>query len=122
MVGGQARNRCIVRVGVSFPSCQAGITDDRSIVHLGLAKASTRAHDIAKSLRNDFPDARNAYVLPGEDISLLFKDGSLKRQADGLLEELREGEQSKDQGLSRKRPLLFVCWGTVGGIVLKQVC
>jgi len=121
MVGGQARARRIFRVGGSLPPSRAEITDDKSIVHLGLARASTHTHDIAKSLRNEFPDARNAYVLPGEDVSRLFKEGIWKRQADDLLEELQEGEKMNDHGDSRKNPVIFVCWGTIGGIMLKQV-
>jgi hypothetical protein len=66
-------------------------------------------------LEDEF-QARSAYLLPGYDPSPLLEVDGFKRQADYLLDELRKEEQSPG------RPIIFVCCGTAGGILLKQVC
>lgn len=48
-----------------------------------------------------------------------MKDGELNQQADKLLEELRNVEKTHDSGFPR--PIIFVCWGFAGGLVLKEV-
>jgi hypothetical protein len=66
-------------------------------------------------LEDEF-QARSTYLLPGYDPSPLLEVDGFERQADNLLDELRKEEQSS------RRPIIFVCCGTAGGILLKQVC
>ena len=100
-------------------------TYDNSIIHLGVARGhsleSTRTHGLAQSLTVEFPDARSAYFLLDDDVSVLLQDGNFERQADTLLKELQKETKSQDKVRGQKLPIVFVCWGTVGGILLKQV-
>jgi hypothetical protein len=101
------------------------IADDDSLVHLGMTRNTRREYPYYISspnrLRKKFPQARSAYWCPGHDVSPRAQDDGFKQEADNLLEELRKGRPTRNEDDSRKRPVIFICWGMAGGILLKQV-
>jgi hypothetical protein len=81
---------------------------------------STRTRIIAESLTDEFPHARGAYWVPTDAFSAQPRDGGLERQAEDLLQMLRKGRPTRGQENNRGIPIVFICWGTAGGTLLKQ--
>lgn len=101
------------------------LTDDVSLVHLGMYprgdSQGSFSHEfhVARNLTDEFPRARIACWWLGDDTLSHMKDGGLSQQGDKLLGELRNMEKTYDSGFPR--PIIFVCWGFAGGLVLKEV-
>jgi hypothetical protein len=77
--------------------------------------------DIPDKLRNKFPHGRSTYW----QTDILFppyvrRDDSLMQQAKSLLRELLKS-QAQRESKPDESPIVFFCWGTAGGILLKQV-
>jgi hypothetical protein len=89
-------------------------TKANSFVHLG------RASYGAQSLGEDFPQAQNMYWhLTRMDLPSR-KDCGFIRQADDVLQSLREN-QTREPDDDRGKPIIFVCWGVAGGVLFKEV-
>lgn len=77
---------------------------------------------LVDKMRAKFPCAQNTYwqtyiFEPPYD----EQDDSLMQQAKNLLRELRNGLVYRSDDHSCK-PIIFICYGMSGGILLKQVC
>jgi hypothetical protein len=94
------------------------ITDDNSIIHLGKDDVFSHYH-MRKKIEKSFPHARNAYWMASEVGPSDLRHDGLAEQADELLETI--GRQTQDEAANLRKPILFVCWGTRGGVLLKTV-
>ncbi|KAG9657509.1 purine and uridine phosphorylase, partial [Aureobasidium melanogenum] len=76
---------------------------------------------VAKPLINEYPHARIACWLVDDDILIGLRGNKLKQQPDKLLEGLRNLAKAYGTDSRPRRPIIFVCRGIAGGLVLKQV-
>jgi hypothetical protein len=70
--------------------------------------------DIVEKLQSKFPHGRCTYW------NLYFATPPYPRQEDDLMQQAKNLLREL-QKLSGSHPIMFVCWGMAGGIVLKQV-
>jgi len=113
-------------VSKSYLSVEAEVTNESRIVHIGPFDKDRYMYmpGLVDKMRTKFPRARSTYwetlicIPPYEE-----QDDSLMQQAKNLLRELRRSLlHSIDENDHSNKPIVFICWGMSGGILLKQVC
>ena len=114
-----------VQVSQTYLFVGAEFNDENSIVHIGCFENERDVMympGLVDKMRSKFRRARctywqtNVFDPPYEE-----EDFSLKQQAKNLLRELRNGLILSADDLGGI-PIVFICWGMSGGILLKEVC
>jgi hypothetical protein len=79
---------------------------------------------MAYEIQQYFPHSRSTYWRPEPGIGIPRRcmGGGFIQQAENLLTELRKRDPAREMDDNGPRPIFFVCWGTVGGFLLKYVC
>lgn len=105
-------------------SVEIEVVNENSIVHIGPFEKDRDMYlpKLREKMRTKFPRARctywQTYVF---DPPFEEEDYSLMQQAKDLLKELRR-EMLWGDSPHKDKPIVFICWGMSGGILLKQVC
>lgn len=113
-----------VQVSKFYLPVEAEVTNESRIVHIGPFDKDRDMYlpGLVDKMRTKFPRARSTYWQtfiiepPYEE-----EDDSLMQQAKNLLRDLQNSLlYSRDDHC--EKPIIFICWGMSGGILLKQVC